>query len=554
MMLPDIPYKTRTKKVMQTQFGGLDRRKAAGNGTICAMQQMTSDDYPMISTRALRHYIPEPDYGEDTPAPWETVAHGVFSDGEDVYAFIGSTLYVNGEKAMIGPEPADSSTIFTATDKSWAALGKRIVIWPDKKIVTKNADGQSFAVTDLGTSVSLTGATIGNGTYADVQAELNTITFPSGTDLSAFREGDGVTLVGTSHNDMTAVIRELDGLQMRFYANTFSEAETISSVDAKAERLVPDLDYICSNGNRVWGCKDDTIWCCKLGDPRNWYVFDGISTDSWTVDTGTAGAFTGCISFGGYPVFFKQDRIFRLYGNRATNFEAVGSEGPGVRIGAARSLAVVGSALYYLSADGFMQYTGGYPQKIDDALNARYKTAVGGGDRLKYYVSTKALDETFTELLVYDPRRRIWCKEDNLSAEQMAYCRGLYAQEGHGKLTILGVPDDVPASAETEVLLVGGQIEFGDWDYSSFDSKYPTKLWLRIEGSAMAAGFVDVSYDGGDFQRVGQFAAGGQKRSFYLPMPISRCDHFRLRITGSDQWTLRAIEQELYAGPESRIP
>ena len=67
---------------------------------------------------------------------------------------------------------------------------------------------------------------------------------------------------------------------------------------------MPELDFLCENENRLWGCKGDTIYASKLGDPFNWNVFDGVSTDSYAVDVGSAGDFTGCFAYRGYPVFF----------------------------------------------------------------------------------------------------------------------------------------------------------------------------------------------------------------------------------------------------------
>ena len=67
------------------------------------------------------------------------------------------------------------------------------------------------------------------------------------------------------------------------------------------------MDFICENENRLWGCKEDTIYSSKLGDPFNWNVFDGLSTDSYAVNVRIDGDFTACCSYLGYPVFFKEE-------------------------------------------------------------------------------------------------------------------------------------------------------------------------------------------------------------------------------------------------------
>ena len=95
----------------------------------------------------------------------------------------------------------------------------------------------------------------------------------------------------------------------RFAAETYTESGAITIA-----RTVPDLDYFCENENRLWGVKGKEIFACKLGDPFNWNVFSGLSTDSYSVATGTDGDFTAAVSYLGYPVLLKPDAIHKVYG------------------------------------------------------------------------------------------------------------------------------------------------------------------------------------------------------------------------------------------------
>ena len=72
----------------------------------------------------------------------------------------------------------------------------------------------------------------------------------------------------TTHteNNKTAIIREIDGDNLRFYENTFTISDGGDSETLQLSRTVPELDYICENENRLWGCKGDTIYASKLGD------------------------------------------------------------------------------------------------------------------------------------------------------------------------------------------------------------------------------------------------------------------------------------------------
>ena len=140
-----------------------------------------------------------------------------------------------------------------------------------------------------------------------MESAANTIK-ATGVDFADyFRAGDAVTISGaTVHekNNTTIIIREVDGDELRFYENSFVIGESGDSEAALTiKREAPEMDFLCENENRLWGCKGDTIFSSKLGDPFNWNCFDGLATDSYAVDVGSEGDFTGAVSYLGYAVF-----------------------------------------------------------------------------------------------------------------------------------------------------------------------------------------------------------------------------------------------------------
>ena len=52
MRLPEVPYADGIGKRGQLQFYGLDHNLGAGDGGLWDMQNLTSDYYPVLSTRA----------------------------------------------------------------------------------------------------------------------------------------------------------------------------------------------------------------------------------------------------------------------------------------------------------------------------------------------------------------------------------------------------------------------------------------------------------------------------------------------------------------------
>ena len=326
--LPSLPYQDGIRKARTEVFGGYDHNLGAGDGSIWDEGNMTSDYYPVMGTRVPRYAV------QSVTAPY-----GLYAlDG--LWWVDGGTLYHDGTVICSVSEG----------EKQFAAMGKRLLIWPDKIVVDAGANPITYK--SLGTSVTAV-CSITDGTYAGEPAEGNSIN-SAGRDWSlSFKEGDAVTITGSSHpeNNKTAIIREIDGEHLRFYENTF---ENELSVTLTLKREIPNLDFICVNENRCWGCKGDTIYASKLGDPTNWNVFDGISTDSYAVDAGSDGDFTGCCSYLGYPVFFKEEHIYKVYGSRPSNFQLMGSATMGVKAGSHKTLAIAGETLYYLSRSGIV--------------------------------------------------------------------------------------------------------------------------------------------------------------------------------------------------------
>ena len=513
MTLPKLPHTGGAARLPLLRFYGLDRRAGAGNGAICDMTNMSGADVPVLASRPKRKSVRA-----------QTKPHGLFAAGA-LFEADGTVLRRDG--VSVGT--------VTDTDKTFAALGERVLVFPDKKLWTAAGGLQ-----DLGATYTASGLVFSDGSYAGVSAEKNSVT----TALAAFpfRVGDGVTIPAcapTGNADKTAVVREIsaDGKTLRFYENTFVENGTVSA-SLTLTRSIPDLDFLCTVDNRVWGCKGDTVCCCKLGDPTNWNVFDGLSTDAWSVETGTPGDFTGCVSFMGYPVFFKEDRVFKVYGSRPGNFELMGSATLGVLPGADKTLAVAGETLYYLSRAGFVRYNGGYPSAVDAALDAKYTGGAAGSDGKKYYVS--AVRGSTRDFLAFDSETGLWHREDSLAAGCFASLNGtLYAQAATALWTVGAAADANEADFESSVT-------FADLDLDgSFSGKYPVRLWLRMENAGAVT--VQISYNGGSFETAATISAATGKAVSCVPVPIRRCDRFRVKLSTTGAWKLYGMEIETRA-------
>lgn len=523
--LPQIVYQDGIGKARQTMFGGYNHNLYAGDGELWDMENMTGEYYPVLSPRKPRYLLKT----LEKPNGFFARDGLYWADGTGFYADGIWRGYVTDER------------------KQFAAIGAYVVIFPDKKWY--NRQTEEFG--NLEVSWSGQGK-LQDGTYGGETAKANTI-YASGANWSShLKEGDAVTITGcTTHpeNNQTIIVREIDGDYLRFYENSFVINEGGDTEQMTITREVPDMDFLCENENRLWGCRGDTIYASKLGDPFNWNVFDGVATDSFAADVGSAGDFTGCYSYLGYPVFFKEENIYKVYGDKPSNFQVMGSASLGVETGSHASPAIAGETLFYLSRAGIVAYSGGIPQNIAAPFgNVRYQNAVGGSDGIRYYVSMRDTDNIWT-LFVYDTRHNLWSKEDHLQAVGFGWNTELYFLDAEGNLWMNGNARNIPEDAiqESEIFSMA---EFGDFTEDSPNKKGISKLQIRMELDAGSCVELFLQFDSSGEWTPVTVLKTTRKRSFYLPIVPRRCDHFRIRLKGAGDWKLYSITRETYSGSE----
>lgn len=517
--LPKLPRSEARQTRAQVAFGGYDHRPSCPEGGIYEMRNLTCGEAPLLATR-----------------PGRTQAYGTAAQPNGLFASSAGLIWCDGKSLY-----HDGRAVQTVTygSKRFAELNGVVLVWPDKVYYAPGENKAGNA------APAWTGAVIlSDGTYQGVQARANTLTAPQKDFNQDFRAGDAVTLSGCAdaRNNGTFIIRAIsaDGHVLMFYEDTFTLAgASLEEHAVTVERRMPDLDHVCACGNRLWGCKDDTVYCTRLGDPFNWYWYDAdengpLSTAAWSVDTGSPGGFTGCAAYRGSVVFTKPDALYKLYGTKPENFQLVASSLTGAEATSGGSFAVANDTLFFLAPSGVMATTGGTPRRIGDGLGRALTHGVAASDGVRYYLSARdGADQA--HLFVYDTRTALWSREDNFAATGFAWYDGaLYAQDMFG-IWRFGAGD---------VSALESCMETGDFYSASPDKKRLLCLRLRIEAAQCARVEVFVQYDSdGVWRAAGAFRAG-EKRTFLLPLVPRRCDHFRLRVQGTGAWRLLSLARD----------
>jgi ribosomal protein S17 len=400
---------------------------------------------------------------------------------------------------------------------------------------------KEYKVTEATTdSLTLEGASFGNRWTSAVEITISR----KATDKFSFREGDAVTITGCKKSEnnkkQEILIRGVNNGELTFDENAFTEATEYEEVVIK--RSVPDLDFICESNYRLWGTHGNTIYSSKFSDPLNFKVFDNLASDSYAIDVGSEGDFTGCIPFSTHICFFKENTLHKLYGTKPSNFQITTVNVYGVQSGSERSMQIVNEQLLYKGVGGVYSYAGGIPELISGKFgNKRYSEAVACCDGEKYYISMKQGDTW--SMYAYDVLKNIWLREDDTHAIDMTFYDGkVYYIDDKGGLYYIDKTAD------------RSNIEWGATFCTMHETinerKGYSKFHLRMDMSAGAWLAVDIKTDN-DTQWKQIYTTHNEKaKTVSIPIVPTRCDSIDIRLRGKGICTVKAFIREFSVGSD----
>ena len=361
-----------------------------------------------------------------------------------------------------------------------------------------------------------------------------------------FAAGDAIEITGcTSYadNNGSHIIREVSGRTLTFdndiFPGTGAEGGTVSLA-----RKVPDLTCICECDNRIWGAEGTTIYASALGDPKNFFVYDGLSTDAYAVAVGTDGEFTGCIAYSSTVLFWKEDCVHKVLGNIPANYEIYTYTVPGLQAGSEKSLVVINETLFYKGRNGVYAYTGGTPELISENFGTRrFFNAAAGSDGERYYLSMQGEDDRW-ELYVFDTLRGVWLREDETHALDFAQLDGVlyYLDGATGRVMMCGQDYEEEGRLKWSATMCR-------MDETTHGRKIYSKLYLRADMEQGSWLRVEISTDGAPFRQV--FLTHNERaKTAQIPILPTRCDNFRIRLSGQGAYLLRSLVREYSIGSE----
>ncbi len=565
-------------------FKGYDNNLVTDDNSFCFTENTSADLFPLLAPRKKRAFFNVSGEG----------LGGLFSKTKVGYINNG-VLYYGGQQVLGLSFPENLG------ERHFVSMGARLIIFPDK-VYVNTADLSDYGY--LETTFSGENATLsfckGDGSLYDGYTISSTApTEPSDGNLwldtsgnqhilkqysealsmwlelaetfikvtcpnigKSFNEGDGVKFSGFSSDlDATHVIRDVGD----DYIVISGVIDNTIDIDAPftVKREIPEMDYICESGNRLWGCNSEKneIYASKLGDMCNFNVYRGLSTDSYAATVGTDGVFTGAVSYRGFVLFFKENCVHKIYGSNPP-YTITTSYLRGVQKGSEKSLVQLNETLYYKSPNGICAYEGGVPVCISEKLGTTYyKKAVGGALNNKYYICmSDAYDKR--HLFSYDEEKMLWHKEDNINIKEFATNNSnlyfLCEKEGVKKIGLIdgenvygnftgslqgfSLEDDFIWTAET-----------GLWGLELPESKYYSSLTVRAIGEKGSKLSMDFEYNSSGKWENKYEKSFGKTGSVNVPFISPRCDHLRVRFRGEGNIKLISVSRKVESGSELNV-
>lgn len=334
----------------------------------------------------------------------------------------------------------------------------------------------------------------------------------------------------------------------------------------KAAMDIPDMSYVIEAQNRLWGCKYGTvngklvneIYASALGRFDVWHKYAGVSTDSYAASVGSDGRWTGAVNYQGYPLFFKEDRMHKVYVSASGAHRIQEYTMRGVQPGGAKSLAVVNGVLFYKARDCVCAYDGsGAPTDVSEKLNLDSlsypgsTTSIAAAYRDKYYLYLQMNTPPGSRLLVLDTRRGAWYRE-NLPIGSITDFTEHFGSLlcAAGGIEEIAHDNQVSAIGDTKEGDVAWSCETGLIGYSTVEQKYVSRFNIRMSLARDAYMDVLVQYDSdGVWHNQGRIQGVGT-RTFMLPVRPRRCDHFRIRLEGSGDVRIYSFAKIFEAGSD----
>lgn len=501
MSLPSLPKNIRHKSVQTLAFRGLNLTNATQDGEFADTLGLSTTDFPYLTQIV------------------ERTAQAGYTSPTDIYVWDGHLYVVDGTSLK-----KDGTVIGTVISgqKQMAVINTKLVIYPDKVYVDMTDDTVHSLVNK-------------KNTYSSYTITHNSIT---ATGIgSVYADGDVVDVTGIGIEGIRIVVQDVEANKLTFVDNAITLGSYSGILTIKTS--TPDLDFICSSNNRIWGVcnEDNTVYASALGDPTTFFDYTGES-GSYSLAIGSEGDFTGICNYGGSVLVWKENILHKILGNYPSEYYMVDYPVFGVQKGSEKSLVVINNVLYYKGVFGIYQYGGNTPQNISANLgNDIYTNAVAGTDGRKYYINMADAAGAY-HLYAFDLLHGLWMKEEDGQMPAITNLDQDLFFVKSGALYRTGSSVDP---------LLEWKGEFVETTEDTFSRKGYLKLFVRLDMTTGSSLKIYAKEDRRVYREIYSKSAGNDV-TLLVPIRLGRCDRWQLKFEGTGEVIIRAIGRERVEG------
>lgn len=252
------------------------------------------------------------------------------------------------------------------------------------------------------------------------------------------------------------------------------------------------------------------------------------------------GQFTCGINYRDYPIFFKKNSMYILYGEYAPfslgRIDAVGCP-------YSNTIATCNGKLYFLSHLGVMEYDGGTPELISQNINLNAKSAgytqyqCACADNRYYYIGE----------YVYDTYTKTWSKQGMGNDSIYPQC---YFNNHRYIKTVEHTEVPGESSYTIETLFSSSESVLPTWYFVTRQfheyqegKKIISKIVIGFEKGNTTALKIEVSLNKGNFQTVYTWD-GTTDFVKEVPILLPPCDYFQIKVSGTGKTTVHYIKRE----------
>lgn len=349
----------------------------------------------------------------ETNIDWECY-YTIDDDSDEKQKFY---LYRNEWKEIDPCECIVQFNLYDSVDPLVGTFKKKLLIFPDKKVMDFDIKEDNFPIKDL----------------EDIVVNYS-------NDVAPYLPPDSAKSTGYFYKNTSEKAAESADTEYgnAIYKWVDDDDDGVSEWKITIPATMPNITYATVYLSRVFGVDDERIYASGYNNYANWTLdtAEGYNeSNAWVsvaqANTKAGGDFTGITSYQGHIVCFKKDYMHELYNNKNPfRVQDIYAEGCIDN----RSIQEVDGSLIFASADEIKVYTGGNPRVISYPLNLSGITyAVSGTDSRNYYLYCEDADEV-GRIYVYDTYTEMWTERSATYGRVYSFASnkvGMYALAGN---------------------------------------------------------------------------------------------------------------------------